>query len=558
MVQPPDADRTLDLSAYAGRWVALLGKRVVGQGGTADEALLAAKVLRFKETPKIVYVSMNVPLTFGPLLELVVTALPLDSPVYLVGGVVRDALLGRLSHDWDFVVPAKAIQLARRLANTLSAAFYPMDEAHDTARLILIGAGGERFFLDFTSFRGSSLEEDLRARDTTVNAMAVDIRQPAILIDPLGGAADLHAKRLRACSPSSFSDDPLRLMRAVRQAASYQLRIIPETRELMRAAVPGLVRISPERVRDELFKMLDGPKPDVAIRALELLGVLDIILPELAGLRGVEQSAPHVYNVWEHTLAMLQKLDATLAALALAYDEEKAANLAMGLAVMQLGRFRAKIGEHLGRALNPDRGLRPLLFLAALYHDIAKPDTKSIDGSGRTRFFDHERWGARVAAERGRALRLSNVEIDRLQAMVRYHMRPFFLSKGGAPTPKAVYRFFRDAGPAGVDVCLLSLADFLATYGADLPQEMWGEHLEVVRLLLAAWWEHPEKQVRPPALINGNDLRQHLSVPAGPLIGELLEKIREAQAEGRVNSAEQALALAKSLFDKKSGHSAEK
>ena len=228
---------------------------------------------------------------------------------------VRDALLGLPIHDLDFALSGDVLPLARNVANSLGANYYPLDEERQTGRVLLSDSSGHRQILDFAALRGPDLESDLRGRDFTINAIAVTLDEPQVLLDPLGGAADLIAKRLRACSPTSLDDDPLRILRGVRLAAAYQLNIEMTTRQWMRHAASGLAHISPERVRDELFRLLDGRRPDLAIRALDLLGALPYVLPELTALKGVLQSPPHIHDVWNHTLDLLQRLDQVLGVL---------------------------------------------------------------------------------------------------------------------------------------------------------------------------------------------------------------------------------------------------
>ena len=541
---------------YAGRWVARLGERVVGQGGTPQQALQAAKAARHKETPQVIYVPTTNPFEFSSLLELIRSALPSDTLVYLVGGAVRDALLERPVHDYDFALPGDALLAARRVANKIGAAYFPLDADRGTARLIFTDEQGSRHVLDFASLRGPDLESDLRARDFTVNALAVDVRNPQALLDPLGGAADVWNKALRACSPTSFTGDPVRILRAIRIAAGFGFHILPETRKFMRDAVPLLPRVSPERLRDELFRILGGPQPHTAIRALDMLGVLPHILPELLSVKNVTQSPPHVRDVWGHTLDTMRHLDILLTVLGPRHDPDASANLTLGVAVMRLGRYRQQISAYLQAPLVPERPLRPLLFLAALYHDIGKPEVRHLDENGRIRFFNHEQIGEELVSGRGKALHLSNTEIDRLGAVVRHHMRPTLLAHSErGPSSRAIYRFFRATGIAGVDICLLSLADLLATYGTMLPQERWARQVNVVGALLEAWWEHPETKVYPPAVITGHDLISEFGLEPGPLIGELLEGVREAQAVGDVGSREAALALVRAyLGDEKIGN----
>jgi putative nucleotidyltransferase with HDIG domain len=524
--------------------VALLGDRVVGQGGTPQQALQAAKAARHKETPEVIFVPSTIPMLLPDLLDRIRLTLPPGIPVYLVGGAVRNTLLRIPIHDLDFVLPAQALFIARRVANKLGAAYYPLDEDRDTARLIYTDEQGKRFILDFASFRGEDLQADLYARDFTVNAMALDVRKPTELLDPLSGAADLHAKVLRACTPSTFISDPVRIVRGLRLAASFDLHIERTTREQMRLAVPRLKDVSPERLRDELQRILEGPKPHTALRALDMLAVLEHILPELSALKGLDQPAPHVKDAWEHTLDTLRYLEALLSVLGPLHDPTASATLTWGTTALKLGRYREQIDTHLKDCLVSDRSQRGLLFFGALYHDIGKPQTAEIDADGRIRFITHDEVGAQIIENRAVDLRFSNIEVNRLRLIVRHHMRPTWLAHGDhPPSARAIYRFFRATGPAGVDICLLSLADLLAAYGPTLNQDRWSRQIGVVRAMLEAWWEHNEEKVSPPALITGHDLINAVGLTPGPLIGEMLELVREAQVSGSVKSHKQALAL---------------
>jgi tRNA nucleotidyltransferase/poly(A) polymerase len=533
-------------SAYAGRWVARLHGRIIAQGGTPELARRAALYARHKESPEIIYMPSE--FSFPALVNKVRAVLP-DQEIYLVGGAVRDMLLGRISHDLDFAVPAKAIPLARRVADALDADYVTLDEEHDTGRVIHTAEDGTRTYLDFASFRGRTLEEDLRDRDFTINALAFDLRAEAVL-DPLEGAVDLRARRIRACAPTALSDDPIRILRAVRQAAAFGFQIEKGTRELMRQAVSQLGQISPERQRDELFKMLDGPKPDASIRALEMLGVLPYLLPELGALKGVEQSLPHIHDVWTHTLAVLQHLEGILAALDINYSADATNDLYTGLLTLRIGRYREQVAKHFATPLTTDRSVRALLLFTALYHDVCKPRTRSVEEGGRIRFFDHEVQGAEVAAERAQALRLSTDEIQRLRIVIRNHMRFHFHTsrmdgEGQSPSRRAIYRFFRESGVAGVELILLGLADLRATHGPNLKQETWTAALDVARILLENYWEKPQETIAPPRLLDGHDLMRALDLKPGPAVGEVLEAIREAQATGKVSTREEALEFGK-------------
>jgi putative nucleotidyltransferase with HDIG domain len=221
-----------------------------------------------------------------------------------------------------------------------------------------------------------------------------------------------------------------------------------------------------------------------------------------------------------------------------------------GWLVLRIGRYRQQISAALAEHLTADRSLRSLIFMAALYHDVAKPQSRKVDEEGQLHFWGHDQQGAEILERRARALALSNDEIQRLVTIISNHMRIHFhtnrlVREGKPPSRRAIYRFFRDAGPAGVDICVLTLADLRATYEQSLPQETWAAALEVVRTLLEAWYEKKEEQVTPPILVDGNDLMRELLIQPGALIGRLLEAVREAQAVGEVTTREQAMELAR-------------
>ena len=551
---------------YAGRWIARLRGRVVAQGGTPEQARRAA-LSRFTESHEVVFMPSVSPLTLSPLIESIRAALPDGLAVYLVGGAVRDALLGRSTHDLDFTLKRDAIKLARRIADTLKADFYPLDADRDTGRVLVTNEDGTRTSLDFASFRGADLESDLGGRDFTLNAMAFNLIDNTIH-DPLGGAMDLKGKRLRACSQSTFKDDPVRILRGIRLAANFGFHILPETRVLMKEAAGLLGNVSPERLRDELFRILEGQQPAACLRSLDLLGALVKVLPELSALKGVEQISPHVHDVWDHTLSVVSHLESALAILRPDYNptplDGDPAEFALiqtigasqsgrqandwfnGLLALRIGRFRQQIGDTLSTSSITGRSLRSLLFLAAIYHDIAKPQAKKVDEDGQVRFWGHDQQGAEVASARARLLVLSREEIQRLDTIIQNHMRIHFhtnrlLREGKPPSRRAVYRYFRDTGSAGVDICLLTLADLRATYEQTLPQDTWVACLDVIRIMLEAWFEKREEQVFPLALVDGNDLMNEMSLKPGPLIGKLIEAVREAQAIGTVSTREQAL-----------------
>ncbi len=531
-----------DRKAYSGRWIATINGRIVAHGGTPDQAFQAAQISRHKEIPIVEYVPTNQPLIFSEIINCVRESLPKTIKGYLVGGAVRDALLSRTVKDYDFLLTGNVFQFARLIADKINGAYYLLDKDRGAARVVYKDKEGDRYFLDFVIMQGTDLLTDLKGRDFTINAMAIDLKEPQQLLDPLSGAADLWKKRLRACSPSAFKDDPIRVLRAIRMAAEFGFHILPETRVLMSEATSMLFQISPERIRDELFRILGGPKPHTSIRALDMLGVLGFVLPELLQLKSVSQSAPHIKDVWEHTLDTLKYLEMIIDFLTMQPKQDQASNLITGLIQLHLGHVRRMVRHHIQTDFVSDRSLRSLMFMAALYHDIAKPKTSSLHDDQKIRFLKHEIIGAEIVAQRGFELRLSKKEINRLEVIVKNHMRPTLLAREqGKPNNRAIYRYFRSTGDAGIDICLVSLADLLATYGNTLPQERWSRQLEIIQLLMEGWWSNPEEQIRPPTLVTGHDIIDRFGVMPGPKVGILLEMVREAQVSKEINSREDAI-----------------
>lgn len=486
------------------------------------------------------------PLVWPPILEtLQQIAAGHSAPIYLVGGAVRDAYLRRPMRDLDFVVPEDGGKLARRFANALDGAFYVLDEERGVGRAI-VEFEGERFVIDVARERGGSLQADLYDRDFTINAIAVDLRGDlSTVVDPLNGINDLSKKIIRACSESSIQTDPIRALRGVRQGVSFGFMIERATREQIRTYGGGIVNTSPERVRDELFKMLDDSRPHVSLRTLDALGLLQLIIPEVTAMKGVTQSAPHVFDVWEHTLQVVEKLAHTFHTISPARTQESASDTAQGMIVYMLDRYRRDFLAHLDETLPGGRSLISLIMYAAIMHDAGKPNTRSLGDDGRIHFYAHENISAELARDRADALHLSREESDRAFTIVKNHMRPMNLHNEASASRRTVYRFWRDTGAAGADVVLLTLGDYLGMVGPQLDLQDWIKHLQTVDPLLDGYFKQRDVIVSPPTLVDGDALMQALNLQPGRKIGELLRLIAEGQAAGEITTVDQALDFAR-------------
>jgi putative nucleotidyltransferase with HDIG domain len=464
-----------------------------------------------------------------------------------VGGAVRDALLERPVRDWDFAVDHGAMKLARIVGDKLGGAYYPLDEERDTGRVVLVEDDGSRLDLDFAALRGDSLEVDLLARDFTINALALD--EAGALIDVIGGLTDLEDGCVRAVSDQTFQDDPLRLLRAVRMEAELGFKIESQTAAWMQRDSALLTAPSAERVRDEFVRVLSLPGAAASVERLDAFGLLELVAPELEALKDVEQSPPHRFDVWHHTLAIVDVLESVVA-ITTGQTEPTAANVpstAWGDLGRTLSQFADSVAGHLAVEVSGGRDRMQLLKLAALFHDVGKPKTQSEGDDGRIHFYNHELVGSQVTATRMQELRFSRDEVERVRTIVGAHMRPAHLARADDLTRRAIYRFFRATSCGGVDVVLLSLADHLATWGPNLQEERWARRLEVAQTLLTHWFDRYEETVEPPPLVTGGELIAELRLEPGPQVGRLLRALQEAQAAGEVRTREDAMALARRL-----------
>ena len=540
----------IDLSAYIGRWVAVAGDRVAGVGDTAMSAERLGRRNRLRERLTVYFVEPpgGKPLTLPPLFKRIRPLLTRqEEPIFLVGGTVRDVLLGRSSQDLDFVVPRNAIRIAFKVADLLDAPAYVLDSERDAGRIVL---SEHATTLDFTSFRGPDLEADLRDRDFTINAMALPLaaNTSASLIDPCGGQADLEAKLIRISHPKAIQDDPIRGLRAVRLALSFDFTLTPETTLAVTSSAPQLDQVSIERVRDELIKVLASDRPKEALAYLHAWQILPVVLPEVDRLDGVTQSPPHHELALNHTGSTLNSL-VDVERLVKGYPatgfQPKEVQQHLADAQEMLAPYQSRLASHLGRQVSGGLDGWILLRLGGLFHDVGKAETARVDEDGRIRFFGHDQVGARLTGQALRRLRLSNQAIAHVRTCVAGHMRPLLLANETAVSRRAVYRFFRASQTAGIDIGLLALADHMATYAGSDGDEAWNRLLATISQLFEQYFNQYEESVRPTPLLNGHDLIDQLQLEPGPEVGRLLRLIEEAQAAGDVNSSEEALTLAR-------------
>jgi poly(A) polymerase len=449
--------------------------------------------------------------------------------VYLVGGTVRELALGKSAPDLDLAVSAQALDLARDLAAALKGTFVLLDEAQGTARVVWQGE-----ILDLARFRAPTLEGDLQARDFTMNALALDLEtlladRPPDLIDPWDGLDDLARGLIRVVRPRNFLEDPLRLLRAYRFAATHGFQITPETQEAISAQVPEFSRVAGERVRQELFILLAAPRAAAVLKDMDRTGLLTRIFPECVDMKGVDQDGFHHLDVFLHSLAAVARLEEVLA-------EPQA--------------YFIDLAAEFPHYLRPPRQAA-LLKLAALFHDVGKPLVQSRrTDPDRYTFYYHERVGVEIFTAAALRLRLSQAETKTVAHLISLHMRPFLLLpafREGELTTRALGRLARAARPHLPGLFALAMADSLAGQG---PQKPADAEKVLSKLADAAYHflkERLELQERQPRLLTGHDLIKVLGLEPGPLFRAILTAVEEAQWEGSIQTREEALELARNL-----------
>jgi poly(A) polymerase len=447
--------------------------------------------------------------------------------VWIVGGAIRDALIGQPVADADLAVErGREEEAARAIARVAGGSAFELSEEFATWRAV---ASTDGWHVDVSGLRAESIEDDLRARDFTINAIAIPLAggDP---IDPTGGAGDADARILRAASENAFAEDPLRLLRAARLATGLALTVEPGTVELARAHASHAADPAGERQFAELRAIVAGPDPLSGMRLLEELAILPVVLPELETLRGVVQNPNHHLDVLGHTLAVLEEWLGI---------EDDVGGFAGDLAV--------DVETFLAEPLADELTRRDALRFGALFHDLGKPDTRA-EGTGYVTFIGHDEVGAEIIASICRRLRTSRALSAHLQGLALHHLRLGFLIHQRPLTRRTVYDYLVATEPVSADVTLLTVADRLAARGEGplASPEMVNAHLDLAREMLGealAW--HRDGSPLPP--LSGDELANELGLAPGPEMGRVLEELRAESFTGEITSREQALERARQL-----------
>ncbi len=464
------------------------------------------------------------PLLAEPLVAAAARALAGDDPAWIVGGAVRDAVLGQEVVDLDLAVAGDPGRAAKAIAREIGEHAFELSAEFGTWR---VASATRAWQVDITVLRGDGIDADLADRDFTIGAVAVPLAGGEPL-DPFSGLADLAARRLRVVGEGAFAADPLRLLRAARLAAELDLEVVPETVALARAAAARAAEPAGERQLAELRRLVGSPDPLRGLALLDELALTAVVLPELEELRGVGQGPNHHLDVYGHTLAVLEHT--------LEIERELprfAGDRAAGTAAL--------LAEPLADGMTRGTALR----FGALFHDIGKPATRA-EVNGFVGFRGHDQVGAEVIGGICARLRASRRLTQHLRGLALHHLRLGFLIPEAPLPARRIHEYLRATEPVAADVTLLTVADRLSARGSGpiASPEMVEAHLALARQMLAAALDW-HRDGPPAAVIRGDELARELGIEPGPRLGSVLAELEAAQYAGEVSDRDGALEQAR-------------
>ena len=410
---------------------------------------------------------------------------------YLVGGYLRDLLSGEISPDRDIAIKCDNLaKLTKKIADELNGSFVELDPVNEIYRVVF---GDD--YIDFAKLLNNNLDDDIKRRDFTINAINYDINNEKF-VDITGGKKDFEEKIIRTYKISNLSDDPLRTLRAIRFQAKLGFRIDDEIINFIKENNSLILNVAPERIHQELIKTFEGKFLIDALFSMDETGLLDVIFPFFKDIKKIPSNSHHHLDLFHHLI-------------------ETTGNIRIN---------------------------KPELKLAAFIHDLAKPDCWTIEPeTGRHRFIGHDELGAKKVVPFLKKLKFSNKEIEYISKMVQFHIYPSALMKDENVTERAIIRFIRKIGDDTLDLLELARADRLSARGPAVSDEMIEVNLSNLEKLKEKYFEISPKLKEMPKLVDGNEIMQILNLKPSPKLKEIIDEIKELQLEGKINTKEDAI-----------------
>ena len=431
---------------------------------------------------------------------------------YLVGGTIRDFLLGKSSFDRDIAIK-NAELFAKKWAEKLDATFIVLDEENKIFRLVL---KDKTNYLDISELCGQSIEEDLLRRDFTINAIAYDLQKEEF-IDVTGGMKDLQQGILRHIKEENFKDDPLRVLRAFRFIAVTGFTMSKGLSFAIDTYKDLLLEPAKERVMYELMKLFGGDFTSKTLIEMDNYGVLEMFFPQVIEMKKVPPNSHHHLGLFHHVVESVRNLEE----LYLNSSEE----IKEHLNTVDFGGF-ARINH---------------LKLATFLHDIGKFSTWTIDDDGRHRFIKHDDIGAKLCKSLLQDLKFSKKQIEYISKMIKNHMYPSSVLLAPDLNEKVMMRYLRKMENDVIDNIYLAQADRLSARGVDVTEKMVRDNLEGLNKLLNFYLEKRDTMKPLPKLLDGNEIMVLKDIQQSPLLGKIIKALNEAQLNGDVVTREDAI-----------------
>ena len=443
-----------------------------------------------------------------------------DPEIYLVGGAVRDFLLGKNTYDRDLIVCNEDARVfSQKLAQRFGATFVPLDEVNRIYRLVF---KDKLNYLDITNPVENSLEADIKRRDLTINAIAVNIKSGEV-IDLTGGLDDIKNKKINFISEQNFIDDPLRLLRIYRFQAGLGFDVVPELSKIVKKHKKLIHKPAYERVIYEIVKLFGGNYTHLALLAMDEAGLLEEIFPVMAYVKKVPPNSHHHLDLFHHSVETVRQVNEI-------YKSSP-----------------VEVKEHLDRV---DFGGLPRiahLKLAGFLHDIGKFSTWTIEqDTGRHRFIKHDDVGSKMALKILKDMHFSNKQVDYITLMIKNHIYPSHVMC--SPTDKTMMRFVRKTGDNSVDNIVLAMADRLSARGPEITEDVVNNNILSLKRLAEFYFSVKETLKPLPKLLDGNQVMKILKIKPSPLLGEIMDALHDAQFEGSVVSKEDAVDFVKNFY----------
>ncbi len=471
--------------------------------------------------------------------ELILTALiknlEPDKKVYMVGGMVRDILMNRSVHDIDLSYCGNVRKYAKRVADSLEASFFMLNQKYQTARIIYPSQSGTKRWIDIVATRDEDILIDLAHRDFTVNAIAIDLQDRTKIIDPLNGSLDLRRKSLHVCRKDSLQNDPVRILRAIRLAVQFNWKISSETLLSIKNNASKLVDISPERKRDELFRIFDLPKASIAIRILSHLDLLKHCIPEL-NLYKKPEISKRIYQ----SIATIQELSRFSHLIIGNYSPDGVMDIQEGELVLSLGRFREPLTAYFHANIHQDRSLNSLINFCVLYFGITQQSETALKQPLYPGTLPEN---IDILVEQAaKTLVLSSAE---KKWMINFfkgiEMVEEIIQKDLPLNPEASFLFFNRTKSSGVAVCIFFLANSLIKDRIKKTNDTWRKNLELSHYFLDAYFNHFDKWINPPVYINGHDVMNVLKINNGKEIGWWIRQLKIETIRGNIKNHKDAI-----------------